>query len=93
MHLGYEVLDLMRAGFIETELMGKEGVTDAMLLGARDAIVHELHQKKGKVNFGDARILGRGASKVGDARIVGSTRSRRQSRGASKVAPDHQARD
>ena len=65
--------------------MGKGGVTDAMLLGARGAIVHELHQKKGKVNFGDARILGRGASKVGDARILG--------RGGSKVAPDHQARD
>ena len=94
-HLGYEVIDLLRAGFNETELLGKEGVTDAMLLDTREAIAVERRANKPPRRRARSRAASSAASK-GNLQIMARAASsalsdaaaRRASRSASKVAPD-----
>ena len=76
LHLGYEVKDLLKAGYQQAELCGEGGATQDELLQAQEAIDKEARQKKsgGKVR---KRVSGKYSRKY----------SRLGSGKAAKVAP------
>ena len=57
--LGYEVIDLVRAGYTDDQLLGEEGVTDAELSSARATITSERWQGQGQGLATKARGLKR----------------------------------
>ena len=88
LHLGYEVKDLLKAGYEEMELRDQEGVTEDELAHAREAIALESRRKK------STRRARSHANSNGNKRAMAGAASDAlqalaMARSSSKVAPDH----
>ena len=95
LHLGYEVKDLLKAGYEEVELRDQEGVTEDELVRAREAVLREAQSQQKKARSLDRSLSGGLKKRTGSQVDVGVMQQRKGSKAASaprrigsKVAPE-----